>query len=43
MYVGFTTMTLSKRLTMYFNDFCPIALHFNSLSIPKSKFLKNLS
>ena len=42
MYVGLTTMTLSRRLTIYRNDSRSIALHLKSHSIPNSKFRKIL-
>ena len=41
-YVGFTTTTLSRRLTMHLNDFNSIVLHLKNHSIPKLKFWKNL-
>ena len=42
-YVGLTTTTLSRRLTMYINDSSSIALHLKIHSIPKSKFRKILA
>ena len=39
-YVGLTTTTLSRRLTMHLNDSCPIALHLKTHFIAKSKFWK---
>ena len=41
-YVGLTTTTLSRRLTMHLNDSSSIALHLKTHSIPKSKFRKSL-
>ena len=41
-YIGFTTTTLSRQLTMNLNDSSPIALHLKTHSIPKSKFRKIL-
>ena len=41
-YVVPTTTTLSRRLTMNFNDSSSIVLHLKTLSIPIYKFLKNL-
>ena len=41
-YVGLTTTTLSRRLTMHLNDSSSIALHLETYSIPKSKFRKLL-
>ena len=41
-YVGLTTTTLSRRLTMHLNDSSSIALHLETHSIPKSKFRKIL-
>ena len=41
-YVGLTTTTLSRRLTMHLNDSSSIALHLKTNSIPKSKFRKIL-
>ena len=41
-YVGLTTATLFRRLTMHLNDTCSIALHLKTHSIPKSKFRKIL-
>ena len=41
-YVGLTTTTLSRQLTMHFNDSRSIALHIKTHSIPKSKFWKIL-
>ena len=41
-YVGLTTTTLSRQLTMHFNDSSSIALHLKNQSIPKSKFRKIL-
>ena len=41
-YVGLTTTTLSRRLTMHLDDSCSIALHLKTHSIPKSKFRKIL-
>ena len=37
-YVGLTTTTLSRRLTMHVNDSSSIALHHKANSIPKSMF-----
>ena len=42
MYVGISTMTLSRRLTMLLNDSSSIALHLKIHSIHKSKFRKIL-
>ena len=39
-YVGLTTTTLSRRLTMHLYDSSSIALHLKNHSHPKSKFLK---
>ena len=39
-YVGLTTTTLSRPLTMHLNNSSSMALHLKSHSIPKSKFLK---
>ena len=41
-YVGLTTTTLSRRLTMHLDDSSSIALHLKTHSIPKSKFRKIL-
>ena len=41
-YVGLTTTTLSKQLTMHFNDSSSVALHLKTHSVPKSKFQKIL-
>ena len=41
-YVGLTTTTLSRRLTMHLNESSSIAFHFKNHSIPKSKFQKIL-
>ena len=41
-YVGLTTTTLSRRLTMHLNDSSSIALHLKTQSIPKFKFQKIL-
>ena len=41
-HIGFTTITLSRRFTMYLNDYSSIALHLKTHSIPKSKFQKIL-
>ena len=41
-YVGLTTTTLSRRLTMHLNDSSSIALHLKTHSIPKSKSWKIL-
>ena len=41
-YVGLTTTTLSRRLTMHLNDTRSIAFHLKNNSIPKSKFRKIL-
>ena len=41
-YVGLTTTTLSRQLTMHLNDFSSIALHLKLHSIPKSKLQKIL-
>ena len=41
-YVGLTISTLSRRLTLHFNDCSSIAIHLKSHSIPKSKFRKIL-
>ena len=41
-YVGLTTTTLSRRLTMHLNDSSYIALHLKTDSFPKSKFQKIL-
>ena len=37
-YVGLTTITLSRQLTMHLNDASSIAFHLKNHSIPKSKF-----
>ena len=42
MYVGLTTTTLSRQLTMHLNDSSFISLHLKTHSIPKSKFQKIL-
>ena len=42
-YVGFTTTTLSRWLSMRLNDSSSIALHPKTHSIPKSKFWKILA
>ena len=39
-YVGLTTTTLSRHLTVYRNDSRSIALHIKTHSIPKYKFKK---
>ena len=39
-YVGLTTTTLSRWLTMHLNDSKSIALHLKTHSIPKFKFQK---
>ena len=39
-YVGLTTTTLSRRLTMHLNDSSSIALHLKTRSLLKSKFRK---
>ena len=39
-YVGLTTTTLSRRLTMHLNDSSSIALHLKTHSIPESKISK---
>ena len=39
-YVGLTSTTLSRRLTMHLNDSNSIALHLNTRSISKYKFRK---
>ena len=39
-YVGLTTTTLSRRLTMHLKDSSSIALHLKSHFIPKSNFRK---
>ena len=41
-YIGLTTTTLSRRLTMHLNDSGSIFLHLKSQSLPKSKFRKIL-
>ena len=41
-YVGLTTTTLPRRLTMHHNDSSSTALHLKTHSIPKSKFRKIL-
>ena len=41
-YVGLTTTTFSRRLTMHLNDTSSIASHLKNHSIPKSKFRKIL-
>ena len=41
-YVGLTTTTLSRQLTMPFNDSSSIDLHLKTHSIPRSKFWKIL-
>ena len=41
-YVGLTTTTLSRWLTMHLNDSSSIALHLKTHSIPESKFGKIL-
>ena len=41
-YVGLATTSLSRRLTMHFNDSSSIALHLKTHSIPKYKFRKIL-
>ena len=41
-YVGLTTTTLSRRLTMHLNDSSSIALNLRTHSIPKSKLRKIL-
>ena len=41
-YVGLTTSTHSRWLTMHLNDSNSIALHLKIHSIPKSKFQKIL-
>ena len=41
-YVGLTTATLSRRLTMHLNDSSSVALHLKTDSISKSKFRKIL-
>ena len=41
-YVGLSTKTLSRPLTMHLNDSSSIALHLKTHSIPKSKFRKIL-
>ena len=41
-YVGFTTITLSRQLTMQINDSSSIALYLKTYFIPKSKFQKIL-
>ena len=41
-YVGLTTTTLSRRLTMHLNDSSSIALHLKTHSIPKFNFRKIL-
>ena len=40
MYVGLTTTTLSRWLTMHLNDSSSIALHLKTHSISKSEFRK---
>ena len=42
MYVGLTTTTLSRRLTMHLNDSSSLALHLKTHFIPKFKFRKIL-
>ena len=39
-YIGLTTTTLSRRLTMHLNDSSSIDLHLKTHSIPKSKCQK---
>ena len=39
-YVGPSTMTLSRNITMHLNDSSSIALHLKSYFLPKSKFQK---
>ena len=41
-YVGLTTTTLSRQLTVHLNDSSSIGLHFKTHSIPRSKFRKIL-
>ena len=41
-YIGLTTTTLSRRLTMHLNDSSFIVLDLKTHSIPKSKFRKIL-
>ena len=41
-HVGFTTTTLSRRLTIRFNESSSVALHLKTYSIPKCKFRKIL-
>ena len=41
-YVGLTTTSLSRQLTMHLNDSSSIALHLKTHSIPKSMFQKIL-
>ena len=41
-YVGLTTTTLSRQLTIHLNDSNSIALHLKPHSIPKSKFRRIL-
>ena len=39
-YVGLTTTTLSRHLTMHLNDSTSIPLNLKTHSLPKSKFRK---
>ena len=41
-YVGLTTTTLSRQLTMHLNDSSSLALYLKTHSIPKFKFRKIL-